>query len=256
MIDLTPAARRWGRAMTVTAAAAFVASTLITLLLALDVSAPAPDFGSLKALPDRILVILQNESLRFPQELIAAVLVAVSFLAIAGLAPVLRRLLAAGDWQGSLVERAFVLAAGIGIVAELVFLGGQAIASDATYCQCDYANTELIARGGVLDLVGSLQQWLLYGSLIAFAIGLALIARLAGGNDRLRGWSTLSAWLGALLVATALFGAAFPPLADALRWDVNVDLITGVPSLVALLVVLPWWLLWLRRLLAEPAPAD
>ena len=252
MIDLTPATRRWGRALTAIAAAAFVVSTLITLLLALDVSAPAPAFGSLKALPDRILVILQNESLRFPQELIAALLLLVSFLALAGLAPVLRRLLAAEDWHGPALERAFVLAAGIGMVAELVFIGGQSIASDASYCQCDYANTELIARGGVLDLVGSLQQWLLYGSLVAFAIGLVLVAGVARGRG-FGGWGSLSLWLGVLLVATAIFGAGFPPLASGLNWDLNVDLITGVPSLVALLVVLPWWLLWLRRVLAEPS---
>ena len=251
MTDLTPAARRWGRALTAIAAAAFVVSTLITLLLALDVSAPAPDVGSLKVLPDRILVILQNESVRFPQELIAALLLGVSFLSLAGLAPLLRRLFAADEWQGAALERALVLAAGIGIVAELVFIGGQAVASDAGYCQCDFANTELIARGGVLDLVGSLQQWLLYGSLVVFAIGLVLLAGRARGRG-VQGWGALSLWLGVLLAATAVFGAGFPALAGAMSWDVNVDLITGVPSLVLLLVVLPWWLLWLRRLLAGP----
>lgn len=254
MTTLTPDARRWGRALTMTAAAAFVVSSLITLLLALDVSAPAPGFGSLTALPDRILVILQNETARFPQQLIAAILLGVSFLALAGLAPVLRRLFAADDWQGVALERAFVLAGGIGIVAELAFIGGQAVASDASYCQCDYANTELIARGGVLDLVGSLQQWLLYGSLVVFAIGLVLLAAVARGRGA-RGWGSLSLWLGVLLAATAVFGAGFPPLANAMGWDLNVDLVTGVPSLVALLAVLPWWLLWLRRLLSEPSPA-
>jgi len=41
-----------------------------------------------------------------------------------------------------------------------------------------------------------------------------------------------------------------------LQWNLDANLVTGVPSLVALLILIPWWALWLRAWLREePAPA-
>ena len=55
------------------------------------------------------------------------------------------------------------------------------------------------------------------------------------------------------VVAVATLG--FPPLADALGWRVDPGIVTGVPSLVILLVLVPWWALWLRRLLGSELPS-
>jgi uncharacterized membrane protein YhaH (DUF805 family) len=56
-----------------------------------------------------------------------------------------------------------------------------------------------------------------------------------------------------IVVAVATLG--LPPLADALRWNFDSGLVTGVPALLILLVLVPWWALWLRRLLREVGTA-
>ena len=60
--------------------------------------------------------------------------------------------------------------------------------------------------------------------------------------------------LGSLMLLVAVATLAFPPLADALGWRVDPGIVTGVPSLVILLVLVPWWALWLRRLLGSELP--
>ena len=54
------------------------------------------------------------------------------------------------------------------------------------------------------------------------------------------------------MVAIAVWIAGFPLLANALRLQVDVDTITAIPSLVVLLVLMPWWALWLRSWLGRP----
>jgi hypothetical protein len=152
------------------------------------------------------------------------------------------------------VVGAFGIGGLLGIAGELAFLGGQAVASNPHYCQCEFADPQVIARGEVLDLVNSMQTWMIWGVLIFFAIG--LIAASGRGDEAPespRAWLAMSRWLGVVMVAVAIFFVGLAPLADALRWDIDAGTISGVLSLIVLLVLVPWWALWLRRLLAaEP----
>jgi hypothetical protein len=247
--DLTPAWRRWGRWLAAIAAAAFEVAALLALLDALNLTAPSPSIPDDADLPDRVLAILQNQSQRFPVILVSSLVAIVAYAAFAALGPVLRRAFAASsEPRGSLTVGAMALGGAIGVVGELLYIGGQAVASDATYCECEFRDSQLIARGGVLDLVGSMQAWATWGLLVAFGVGLLAAAGLAADRPGVpRGWVALTRVLAGLMVVVAVVGAGFPPVAQSLHWDVDPQLVTGAPSLAILLVLIPWWSLWLRR---------
>jgi hypothetical protein len=252
---LTPAWRSWGRWLAAIAAAAFAVAALLALLDSLNLTATPPSIPSDAQLPDRILAILQNQSQRIPVIFVSSVVAIVAYAAFAALGPVLRRsFAAASEPRGSLLVGALALGGAVGVTGELLYIGGQAVASDATYCECAFRDPQLIARGGVLDLVGSMQSWATWGLVTAFAIGLLATAGLAAGSPGVpRGWTVLTRVLAALMLVVAVLGAGFPLVAQSLYWDVDPQLVTGVPSLAVLLVLIPWWSLWLRSWLGTAA---
>jgi hypothetical protein len=250
---LTSAWRVWGARAALLAALAFAASTALSALDALNITTPEVHVADGIPLPDRVFAILQNESARFPWVFTATVIAIVSFAALAALGPVLRRGYGGDDPEGSLVSGAFAFGGLIGIAGQLAFLGGQVVATETTYCDCNFKDPQLIARGGVLDLVSSMQTWMIVGVMIAFGIGLIAVATLAARRQAPGGWVLLSRWLGVVLVILAVIRAGLPPLVSSLGWQIDADLITGVGALVVLLVLVPWWALWLRRLLLNGA---
>jgi hypothetical protein len=255
--ELSAGWRDWGRAVAAFVAATFAVGTVLSVLDGLNITTPEPPFASDSKLPDRIVEVLQNQSQRFPWVLAATLVAAFGFAAIAALAPVLRRALGATEWRASVITGGLVIGAAIGIIAELGFIGGQIVASDPTYCQCDFADIQLIARSGLLDLVSTVQTWLLAGFLSLVGAGLFATAGAARRSAVVpRGWTALTTVLAVLMVAIAVWIAGFPLLANALRLQVDVDTITAIPSLVVLLVMVPWWALWLRSWLGGVAPAS
>jgi hypothetical protein len=255
--ELTSSWRAWGRRLAAVTAASFAAGTILATLDALDLTTPAPIFAKGAELPDRIVTVLENQSQRFPWVLAASLLAALSFAALAALGPVLRRALPSVDWRPSLVSGALLMAGTIGVVAEFGLIGGQAVASDASYCDCKYADAQLIARSGVLDLVGSVEFWLISGMLLVLGVGLLAAASLARERDDVpRGWARLTLVLGILLPIISLVGTGFPLLADRLGLQVDVALVTGLPSLIVLLILVPWWALRLRGWLGEEEVID
>src|SRR6478672_10578267 len=117
--------RTWGRWLAAIAGATFALSALLTLLDALNLTAPAPNTPEGAALPDRILAILQSQSQRFPVVLIASLLAIVAFVTLAALGPVLRRALGSVHApRGNVVVGTFALGGAIGVIGQLVFIGG------------------------------------------------------------------------------------------------------------------------------------
>jgi hypothetical protein len=251
---LTSAWREWGRWLAAIGAIAFAVTAVILLLDNLHVFFTPPDLPETTPFPDRLIAILQYESQHFPIALLNALTAIVSFSALAALGPVLRRMLDGDDPRGSLVLGAFAVGGLIGVIGQLEYAGALAVASNASYCQCEFADPQVIARGEVLDLVNSIQGWSIAGTLVAFAVGLLLVGSLGRRSLAIpTGWLRLSTWLGVLMIVVAVATLAFPPLANALRWDVDPDVVTGIPSLLILLVLVPWWALWLRSLLRGEA---
>jgi hypothetical protein len=255
--ELTPDWRTWGRWLAAIAGASFGLGALLTLVDSLNLTAPAPDIPPDAALPDRILAILQNQSQRFPVVLIASLVATVAFAALAALGPVLRRAFGtAHDPRGSVLVGLLALGGAVGVIGQLIFISGQAVASDATYCECAFRDPQLIARGGVLDLVSSINAWMTWGSIAFFAAGLfAAASHPEAGRVAPRSWIVLTRTLATLMVIVAVVGAGFPPLAQSLRWYLDPSLVTGVPSLVVLLVLVPWWSFWLRGWLGSVPPS-
>jgi hypothetical protein len=250
---MTPDWRSWGRWVAAIAGASFALSAVLLLVDALHLTAPEPSFPEGAALPDRILAILQNQSQRFPVVLLASLVAIVAFSTLAALGPVLRRAFgSAHDPRGNLVVGTLALGGAIGVIGQLIYIGGQAVASDATYCECAFRDPQLIARGGVLDLVSSINSWMTWGTIAFFAVGLFAVASHPQAASLVpRGWVVLTWILAALMTVVAIIGAGFPPLAQSLKWDVDPNLVTGVPSLVVLLILVPWWSFWLRRWLGS-----
>jgi hypothetical protein len=254
--ELSEGWRDWGRTVAAVVAATFAVGTVLSVLDGLNITTPEPTIASDAVLPDRIVAVLQNQSQRFPWVMAAALVAALGFAAVGALAPVLRRALGATEWRSSVITGGLVIGATIGIVAELGFIGGQIVASDPTYCQCDFADIQLIARAGLLDLVSTVQTWLLAGFLALVGAGLVAAAGAARQSaDVPRGWTTLTMVLAVLMIAIAVWIAGFPLLANAMRLHLDVDTMTAIPSLVVLLVLVPWWALWLRSWLGAPAPS-
>jgi hypothetical protein len=255
---VTPGWRTWGRWLAAIAGASFGVGALLTLLDALNLTAPAPSIPEGAALPDRILAILQNQSQRFPVVLIASLVAVVAFATLAALGPVLRRALgSAHDPRGNVLVGTLALGGAIGVIGQLFFIGGQAVASDATYCECAFRDPQLIARGGVLDLVSSINAWMTWGTVAFFAMGLfAVASHPDAGRVAPRPWIVLTWMLATLMAVVAVVGAGFPPLAQSLRWDLDPSLVTAVPSLVVLLILVPWWSFWLRGWLGSPPPSE
>jgi hypothetical protein len=252
--ELTEGWRAWGRTLAGVVAGTFALGTVLSVLDSLDITTPAPTYPSGSTLPDRILADLQNQSQRFPWILVATLAAALGFAAVAALAPVLRRALGATGWRASVLTGGLVVGGAIGIVAELGFLGGLVVASDPTYCDCDFADIQLIARSGMLDLVSTVQIWLLAGFLMLLGAGLfAAVSAARESPEVPRGWATLTALLAAVLVVVSIWVVGFPLLADALALRLDVNTITGIPSLVVLLILVPWWALWLRAWLRDSA---
>ena len=255
--ELTQDWRTWGRWLAAIAGASFGLAALLTLLDSLNLTAPAPSIPPEAALPDRILAILQNQSERFPVVLIASLIAVAAFAALAALGPVLRRAFgSAHEPRGAVLVGTLALGGTVGVIGQLIFIGGQAVASDATYCECAFRDPQLIARGGVLDLVLSINAWMTWGSISFFAAGLFVAAsHPEAGRVAPRRWILLTRTLAALMLVVAVLGAGFPPLAQSLGWDLDPSLVTGVPSLVVLLVLVPWWSFWLRGWLGSVPPS-
>jgi hypothetical protein len=246
--------RAWGRRLAALIATAFALGTALSMLDGLNITTPEPVFGPGSTFPDRIVTDLQNQSQRFPWVMAASLLAVAGFAAIAALAPVLRRALGSADWRASVITGGLVIGGTIGIVAELGFLGGQVVASDPTYCDCDYADIQLVARSGLLDLVSTVQTWLLSGFLASVGIGLLAAASAAREAPPVpRGWTALTSSLAVALLVIGVWIVAFPLLANALGMRIDVNTITAIPSLIVLLILVPWWALWLRSWLGSSA---
>jgi hypothetical protein len=254
---LTEAWRAWGRNLATIVAATFAVGTLLGVLDGLNITTAATVFPPGVDFPDRILADLQNQSQRFPWVLAGSLVGAAGFAALAALAPVLRRALRAPDWRGSVLVGGLVLGGAIGIVAELGFIGGQVVASNATYCDCDFADIQLVSRAGLLDLVSTVQTWLLAGSVALIGLGLAAAPRAAREAPGVPpGWRRLTAVLALLMVLIAIWITGLPLVVDPLGLRIDVDTITAIPSLVVLLILVPWWALWLRAWLAGGEASD
>jgi hypothetical protein len=237
-------------------AATFLLGTIMLVLVTQNITVQGPDIAEDANLPDTIFANFTAAREAFPQEMAYTLLFCLGFLAVAMLGPILRAVLDRSDPRGTRLAVVFLVAGTIGILSQVVYLGGKEVATVPYYCDCDYLAPQIISRGAVLDALTGIQSWMVDAFSFLFAIGLLAAANLAST----RGWGTgfvrASQGLALLGLASAAWDRiAVPLLVNA---GLHIDyygiglLILGVIAGVAT----PIWAVMLARALSqEPEPA-
>jgi hypothetical protein len=236
-------------------AAAFLLGTVVVAMMTLHITAPAPQVADGASLPDRIFASFKAEQAAWLQDAGSSVLFAIGFLAIASLGPILRALFGPDDPRATRVAILFVVAGTIGIVSQMIYIGGKEVTAVPYYCDCQYGPEQLLSRGAILDALVGIRDWLLGTCIFVLSLGLLSTAELA------RAWK----WTDSLVVVTRLLAIAglatvawnriaAPVLANA-QVDLPYDLI-GLGLTVAVAGVgVPLWGMLLGRFLSAEAAA-
>jgi hypothetical protein len=238
-------------------AASFLLATIWLVLVTQNITVQGPNIAEDASLPDAIFEDFRAAREAFPQEVAYTLLFALGFLAVAMLGPILRAVLDPVDPRATRMAVLFLVAGTIGVLSQVVYLGGKDVAIVPYYCDCDYLAPQLISRGAVLDAVSGIQSWMTDAFTFLFAIGLLTAASLASA----RGWAAAFVRASVVLAVLGLASAAWSRVAVPLlvNADVHIDfygiglLILGVVAGVAA----PIWAVILARTLSRgegPSP--
>ncbi len=214
-----------------------VAGMVVGVVLLLDLNyellgarpAPTGDF-----LQD-IISGFRWDTERWPVDFADSALFALRFGALGLLGLLLARLVTPGDSRGAILSGLPLLAGGLGVAAQLVWIGAKPIATSPQLCECGLLAEEIMSRLMTLNVVSGIQTWLTNGAILAAAAGVLVAARPGVRAGMPSGWALIG-------YATAL-GAVIVVVLSALR-AYPVDLI-GTALVAA--VLLPVWAIWLAQ---------
>lgn len=232
-------------------AATFVVATIMVVLVNLNVTVPAPDIADDADLADIIFANFAAARDAWPQEMVSSLLFALGFLAIAVLGPTLRALLDRTDPRATRLAVVFLVAGTIGIMSQVLYLGGKEVATAPYYCDCDYLAPQLISRGAALDVISGMQSWMIDAFSFLFAIGLLAAASLAGANA----WPPRFVRSSQALAVLGLASVAWNRVVVSLL--VNADVHIDYPRIGLLIlaviagVATPIWAVGLARVLGQ-----
>ncbi len=213
-------------------AAGFIAGTVLFLILVFDLTGPFPqETGDFV---DDIVAGNEWHTARNPLDIAQGWLFAAGFAALGLLGPLLARLFAPGDGRGPILTGTLLLAGGLGVAAELMYIGAKPVATSPQYCECGLLTEELMSRLMTFNIVNAIQNSLTNGSSIAAALGLVIAARPGVRAGMPSGWAILS-------YATALASLIVVGLWSSYEtYPLNVY---GLALVAA--VLLPAWGIWL-----------
>jgi len=237
-------------------AASFLLGAIWLVLVTQNITVHGPAIADDASLPDAIFEDFRAAREAFPQEMAYTFLFSLGFLAVAMLGPILRDVFGRGDPRVTRLSVFFLVAGTIGILSQVMYLGGKEVTTAPYYCDCDYLAPQLISRGAIMDALSGIQSWMIDAFTFLFAIGLLAAASVA----RARGWGAgfvrVSQGLAVLGLASAAWGRiAVPLLVNA---DVHIDyygigqLIVGVIAGVGT----PIWAVILARTLSRTEGAS
>jgi len=231
-------------------AVSFPLATIILVLLLLNITASEPTFreGD-NVLADNIVTGFTNDQERWPQELAANLLFVLGFAAVAGLGATLPSLIGAADGARRLLAALFMVAATLGIVGMLLYVGVKEVAANPTYCECGSRDAQLISRVSVLDAASSAQNWLTDAFATLFGVGL-LVA--ASGAAMPSGWRTYSRWFGVAALGVVIIHRLIPLIQEVID-NPDVDLFLAGDLLVAIVagILTPIWAIWTARAMGD-----
>jgi hypothetical protein len=225
--------------------AGFVAGSVLNLVLNFDVLGAPPEPP--EDFIDGVIASFEFDATRWPVEFAASALFAAGFAALGLLGPTLGRLTRPADVRRGLLSGSFLLAGGLGVASQLMWIGAKPIAASTQYCECGLLAEEIMSRLMALNIVGGMQMWLVNGAAIMAAIGLVVAVGTGLRAGMPSGWGLLAWGTALLVIVTAVLSAfrAYP-----------FDLIGTV--LVAAILV-PAWAIWIAmeadRLVEDDQPA-
>jgi hypothetical protein len=235
-------------------AASFLLGTIWLVLVTQNITVHGrPDYADFPNLPDAIFEDFRVAREAFPQEMAYTLLFSLGFLAVAMLGPILRAILDRSGPTGTRLAVLFLVAGTIGILSQIVYLGGKEVATAPYYCDCDYLAPQLISRGAVLDALGGIQAWMTDAFTFLIAIGLLAAASLARADGWGAGFVRASQSLAVLGLASAAWDRIGVPLLVNAR--VHMDYY-GVSLLILAViagVATPIWAALLARSLSREA---
>ncbi|MEO6577357.1 MAG: hypothetical protein ABIO99_00425 [Candidatus Limnocylindria bacterium] len=213
--------------------AGFVAGTILLLVLNYELTGARP--APTGEFTQDILGAFEWDAARWPLDFADGVLFAAGFAALGLLGSLLARIVDPSDSRRSIIVGTFLLAGGLGVAAQLVWIGAKPVATSPQYCDCGLLAEEIMARLMGLNIVSGVQTWLTNGAAIAAAVGLVVAARPGVRAGMPRGWAMVTY---ATVLATVILVAL-----SAFRAD-PFDLI-GTALVAA--VLLPVWAIWLAQ---------
>jgi hypothetical protein len=214
----------------------FFAAGVMTALLEFDVTASPPRETPPNDLVEGTLAFFENESERWPQELISLLLFTAGFLALIGLVVMMRNAVSRDDPRMLLGTLAVGVGAGIGAAGQLLFLGAKEVGIDPHYCDCARAAEQIISRGQTLGMIDNAQQWLVVGFLVLASAGLLLIWRATSDRGVFsRTWRGLTLGLAMVLVVGVI----------ALVFDL--DALSDAFTSVGAILLIPIWAVMAAR---------
>lgn len=217
----------------------FVAA-VITILLEFDVTADPPKQTPPNDIFEGTLAFFENETERWPQELISVILFIVGLVALIGLVVLLRDAVTRRSPSLMLGTLVIGVGAAIGVAGQLFYIGAKEIAIDPQYCDCARRVEQIVSRGQALDIIESAQQWMLLGFFALASLGFLLIWRAVSEHGLFSG-----AWRGVTLVLALVL------IVGVVAFAFDLELLSDLFVAVAAAILAPVWAFMTARQLSS-----
>ena len=213
--------------------AGMVAASVLFVVQVYELTGPFP--AETGVFVDDISAGNEYISARYALDFAQGALYALGFAALALLGQLLPRLVGPGDSRGPILRGTLMLAGVLGVVAQLLIIGAEPVATSTQYCDCGLLQEELMSRLMAFNIVQNIVNWLSNGAILAAAAGLVISARPGVRAGMPVGWAYLG-YLTALASVVVVVLWAFPR--DTFPFNLW--------SLVVLAaILLPAWAIWL-----------
>jgi hypothetical protein len=232
-------------------AATFFVATVMLVLVTLNITVQGPDIADDASLPDAIFADFAAARDAFPQEFVYTLLFAAGFLAVAMLGPILRGVMDRSDPRATRMAVMFLVAGTIGILSQVIYLGGKEVATAPYYCDCDFLDPQLISRMSVFEALGGIQSWMTDAFTFLFAVGLFAAASLASARGWGAGFVRASVVLGVLGSASAAWSRIVVPLLVNVGVHIDYDSIGLLILAFIAGIATPIWGVILARTLSQ-----
>jgi len=213
--------------------AGFVAGSVLFVVQVYELTGPFP--AETGVFVDDISAGNEYISARYGLDFAQGVLYALGFASLALLGQLLPRLVGSGDSRGPMLRGTLMLAGVLGVVAQLLIIGAEPVATSTQYCDCGLLQEELMSRLMAFNIVQGIVNWVSNGAIIAAAVGILIVARPGVRAGMPVGWAYLG-YLTALASVVVVVLWSFP--ADTFPLN-----LWGLVVLAAIL--LPAWAIWL-----------